>query len=71
VSGTSCTGCKIEIFSDGADEGKVYEKTVFADANSGAFLWNGALNGPNVTATATDGAGNTSPYLYPGQCRYM
>jgi CSLREA domain-containing protein len=74
VSGTSCPGCKIEIFSDGADEGKIYEKTVFADINNGAFVWNGQPNGPNVTATATDGTGNTSPFSVPvsvGICNNM
>lgn len=62
VSGTSCPGCLVEIFSDTAGEGKIFEAGVMADATSGAFTWNGAPNGPEVTATSTDGLGNTSPF---------
>lgn len=54
----------IEIFSDEADEGAIYEATVTAD-EEGYFIWYGSAMGPNVTATATDGVGNTSPFSVP------
>jgi CSLREA domain-containing protein len=37
VAGTSCTGCTVEIFSDAADEGRIYEGTTTADGATGAF----------------------------------
>lgn len=64
VIGTTCAGCTVEIFSDSADEGRVYHNAVTANA-TGAFTWSGWLNGPNVTATATDAAGNTSAFSAP------
>ena len=71
VSGTSCQGCTVEIFSDGADEGRVYEASVTAETPSGAFSWAGTPNGPNVTATSIMPGGNTSPFAAPvsvGSC---
>jgi parallel beta-helix repeat protein len=70
VTGTACPNCHIEIFSDSADEGKIYEGFVTVSA-SGAFSWSGKLHGPNVTATAEDGSSNTSAFSasYPvGTC---
>ncbi len=64
VSGTAPANSTVEIFSDPADEGKRYEGTTTADA-TGAFTWTGSITGPNVTATATDGAGNTSEFSDP------
>ena len=64
VTGTSCAGCTIEIFSDAADEGRIYEGTTTAHATTGNFSWSGTPNGPNVTATATDGV-RTSPFSAP------
>ncbi len=64
LSGTSCADCLVEIFSDAAGEGKVFEAGVKADGG-GAFAWSGTPNGPHVTATATDSAGNTSPFSAP------
>jgi len=61
VAGTACANCLVEIFSDNADEGLVYEGWVLADG-SGNFSWSGTPNGPNVTATATDSGNNTSPF---------
>jgi hypothetical protein len=64
VSGTACPGCEVEIFSDGEDEGRVFEGSVVADG-SGAFRFSrawGYLTGPNVTATATDEDGSTSEF---------
>jgi hypothetical protein len=63
VAGTACVNCIIAIFSDNADEGRVYEG--FTTAPTGAFSWNGTPNGPNVTATARDSNNNTSPFSAP------
>ncbi len=65
VTGTSCAGCVIEVFSDAAGEGRIYEGTTTAHAATGDFSWTGTPSGPNVTATATDGVGNTSPFSAP------
>ena len=63
VTGTTCANCTVEIFSDSSDEGEVYEGQVTADgAGNFAFNKGDALAGPNVTATATDAAGNTSSF---------
>ncbi len=69
VSGTAPPDSTVEIFSDPADEGKTYEGTTTAEA-TGAFTWTGSITGPNATATATDGAGNTSEFSMPflGAC---
>jgi parallel beta-helix repeat protein len=64
VSGTACPGCTVELFSDEEDEGRIYEGTVIAD-DSGNWTWTGSPTGPYVTATATDAAGNTSPFSDP------
>jgi hypothetical protein len=64
VSGTAPLSATVEIFSDPADEGRRYEGTTIADA-TGVFTWTGSVSGPNVTATATDGAGNTSEFSAP------
>lgn len=63
VSGTAGPGCTVEVFSDGEDEGRVYEGATVADA-SGAFTFRkpAGLTGPYVTATATDQDGNTSEF---------
>ena len=64
ISGTACPNCTVEIFSDPEDEGKIYEGTTTADGN-GNFIWSGSVAGPYVTATETDGAGNTSEFSLP------
>ena len=64
VSGTAPSNSIVEIFSDSLDEGAIYEGTTTADA-SGNFTWSGTATGPNVTATATDGDGNTSEFSTP------
>ncbi len=61
VSGTSLPNAKIEIFSGPDEEGKTFEDSVFADA-SGTFTSSVMPVGPYVTATATDGSGNTSEF---------
>ncbi len=66
VSGTACPGCTIEVFSDAEDEGRIYEGAAIADA-VGHFIFDkgSPLTGPYLTATATDGAGNTSEFSTP------
>jgi len=66
VSGTACPGCTVEVYSDDDDEGRVYEGTTIADA-AGHFSFDkgGPLTGPYLTATATDGQGNTSEFSAP------
>jgi hypothetical protein len=66
VSGTACPRCTVEIFSDADDEGRIWEGTVLA-AESGAFSFSlpRPLQGPKVTATATDRDGNTSAFSSP------
>ncbi len=66
VSGTACANCTIEVFSDTDDEGRIYEGVTTADAGGDWVLTKaGGLAGPNVTATATDAAGNTSEFSAP------
>ncbi|MFQ5859669.1 MAG: CSLREA domain-containing protein, partial [Anaerolineae bacterium] len=66
VSGTACPNCVVEVFSDAEDEGAIYEGSTTADVSGNwTFTKPGGLAGPNVTATATDGAGNTSEFSAP------
>jgi hypothetical protein len=66
VTGTACPGCVVEIFSDGADEGRFFEGSVNADASTGAFSWSGTPAGPNLTATASNVfLGSTSQFSAP------
>jgi CSLREA domain-containing protein len=66
VSGTSCANCIIEVFSDAADEGAIYEGSTTANAvGNWTFTKSGGLTGPYVTTTATDGQGNTSEFSAP------
>lgn len=57
---------KVELFSDEAGEGRVYEGTATADSE-GRFTFTSVagFEGPNVTATATDPEGNTSEFSRP------
>ena len=66
VSGTACTGCALEFFSDDKDEGRVFEGSTTAEGD-GTFTFNRteSFTGPNVTATATDADGNTSEFSAP------
>jgi len=65
IEGSVCAGCTVEIFSDAAGEGKLYEGTTTANAILPAFSWSGTASGPKVTATATDSQGNTSEFSAP------
>jgi CSLREA domain-containing protein len=64
VSGTACPNCTVDIYSDAADEGKIYEGSTTADAG-GRFTIDRMTTGPFVTATATDAQGNTSAFSEP------
>ena len=64
VMGTACPNCTIDVYSDDEDEGRVYEGSTTAD-NAGDWTFDGSPEGPNVTATATDAAGNTSEFSAP------
>jgi hypothetical protein len=64
VIGTACAGCTVDIYSDDEDEGEVYEGSTTA-TGAGNWSFAGSLDGPNVTATATDADGNTSEFSAP------
>jgi hypothetical protein len=64
VSGTACASCTIEVFSDDEDQGRTYEGSTVADG-AGGWTFGATPAGPNVTATATDAAGNTSEFSEP------
>jgi CSLREA domain-containing protein len=68
VSGTACASCTVEAFiADGGagapGEGKTFVGSGTAGSN-GSFTVNvtGVSSGNEITATATDGSGNTSPF---------
>jgi len=66
VTGESCAFCRVEVFSDSANEGRIYHG--FADADQfGDWSFIGIIPGPNITATATSG-GNTSEFSAPIAC---
>ena len=67
ASGTACADCEVDIFSDDADEGRIYHGSATADG-AGNWSFPGAVVGPNVTATATDASGNTSEFSPPFAC---
>jgi len=65
ASGTSaCPNCTIALYSDTDDEGYAYHGTATADG-AGNWTYAGVLAGPNITATAIDGSGNTSEFSTP------
>lgn len=67
VSGTSCFTCvSVDVYSDLADEGRIYEGSA-AIGGFAPYPWafDGALTGPNITATQTDINGNTSEFTAP------
>lgn len=66
VTGATCDHCIVEVFSDAAYEGAIFEGRVTADAR-GVFTFSigSAFVGPNLTATATDVSGNTSMFSMP------
>jgi titin len=63
ASGTStCLGCKVDVYSDNADQGEIYHGSTTTDSGTGAWSFAPAVAGPNVTATVTDASGNTSQF---------
>ena len=66
ANGTACPNCTVEVFSDTDDEGFRYEGTASANPSGvWAVTFGHAFSGPNVHATATDAAGNTSEFSSP------
>jgi len=65
VHGTACPGCAVDIYSDSADEGRIFEGSVTADG-SGHWSYPSSVTGPHVTATNTDAAHNTLGILGAG-----
>ncbi len=63
VSGSACPGCSVEVYSDGANQGRLFEGATVADS-AGAWSVTSVtpLHGPYITATNTDGLGNTSAF---------
>ena len=66
VTGTACTKCTIEIFSDTSNQGGIYEGQTTANG-FGVFIFNKgtSFTGPHLTATTTDADGNTSEFSVP------
>jgi CSLREA domain-containing protein len=64
LHGTSCSNCLVDIFSDDADEARVFEGTATADG-MGNWTYPDLFAGPNITATATDGGDSTSKLSAP------
>jgi hypothetical protein len=66
VAGVTCSQCRVEFFSDDGWDGAIYEGFTVADG-AGVFTFDkgAAFLGPQVTATATDPDGNTSPFSPP------
>lgn len=64
IRGTACPNCIVDVYSDSADEGEVYEGSTPADTDGG-FTFDKTPSGPYVTATATDAGGNTSEFSDP------
>lgn len=64
VAGTAPAGATVEIFGDEAAQGGTFLGTTTA-SSAGNFKLKGSLSGTNITATATDAAGNTSEFSAP------
>ena len=56
----------VQVYSDAADEGETYEAMCIVDHTSGhQWQCTGVFSGPNLTALAFDGHGNTSEFSRP------
>lgn len=67
ISGLSCPGCRVEIFTDLTNQGKYIVGGTTAQQD-GVFqmpLSTSQLQGTHITATMTDPDGNTSPFALP------
>jgi len=66
LTGLACAGCTVEVFSDNAEEGALYEGASITDADGVFVLNKGApFSGPRLTATSTDANGSTSQFSVP------
>lgn len=68
ISGVSCAGCTVELFTDDGDEGRMFLGATVASTPDGRFslpITQRSLSGKYVTGTTTDGAGNTSVFAAP------
>ena len=61
---SSCNTCTIDLYSDAVDEGQIYEGNILTDSFGNWFI-PGNFSGPMLTATVTDGNGNTSEFSTP------
>lgn len=59
--GTTCASCDVDVYSDAGSQGATYEGSTKADG-AGNWTFYDRVDGPNVTAIATDGAGNSSTF---------
>lgn len=64
ASGTACSNCAIDIFSDSANEGAIYEGSTMSDG-IGNWFYPNVVTGPNITATMTAPNGSTSRFSLP------
>jgi len=64
ITGTACPGCAVDIYSDSADEGRIFEGSVTANG-TGQWSYPSLVSGPKVTATNTDTFHNTSAFSTP------
>lgn len=67
IAGTSCPVCRVEVFSDSADEGRYFIGATIAGSDGSFWLpyQHNKISGAHLTATQTDGAGNTSAFAQP------
>jgi hypothetical protein len=64
ANGTACANCAVDLYSDDAGQGRIFEGSVNAD-NGGAWAFAGSLTGPKVTAIATDASHDSSTFSTP------
>ncbi len=72
--GTAPNNATVELFTDPDEEGKTYLTTVSADGGGDWSFWDSFTLDTYVTATATDGAGNTSEFstqVGPATCHQV
>jgi parallel beta-helix repeat protein len=63
AAGAACPGCLVEIFSENAVGGQVFEGQAAADEDGNfSLIGDAPFSGLRLTATATDAEGNTSQF---------
>ncbi len=68
AAGTStCANCTVDVYSDNADEGRVYHGPTTTDG-VGNWSFGGAVVGTNVTARVTNAPGQSSEFSAPFTC---